>query len=417
MDANDYPRFSAAEIDSRIAAIDRAIDEAGAEHLVVYGANRVGSAVEWLSQWPVTREAILIHTPDERDRLLVGFYNHVPLATRLAIDADVDWVGPDPIGAAINELLRRGAANRPIAVLGPLSHPAHERIADLASRAIALGPAYTRLRLIKSEEEIARVRIAAKLTDAAVEALAAEARPGLDERELGNIVERAYVGRGGTTHIHYFGATPMDSPEVSVPAQWPSARKLQAGDALSCEISAAYWGYAAQLLRTFTIAAEPTPLYRELHEVAEAAFDAIVAKIRPGAKAQELVDASGVIEDAGFTTRDDLVHGFVGGYLPPVLGSRSRQLEPVPEFVLDAGMMLVVQPNVVTRDETAGVQTGELLLVTPDGCERPNAGSVASEHADIRTTNEESAANPSALLDRRSCRGDRRGPDARCPET
>jgi Xaa-Pro dipeptidase len=39
-----------------------------------------------------------------------------------------------------------------------------------------------------------------------------------------------------------------------------------------------------------------------------------------------------VIEDAGFTTRDDLVHGFVGGYLPPVLGSRSRTLGDVPDF-------------------------------------------------------------------------------------
>lgn len=30
-------------------------------------------------------------------------------------------------------------------------------------------------------------------------------------------------------------------------------------------------------------------------------------------------------------------------------------------------MMLVVQPNVITRDGTLGVQTGELWLVTPDG--------------------------------------------------
>ena len=34
-----------------------------------------------------------------------------------------------------------------------------------------------------------------------------QAGPGTDERELGNLAERAYVGRGGTTHIHYFGAT------------------------------------------------------------------------------------------------------------------------------------------------------------------------------------------------------------------
>jgi hypothetical protein len=85
------------------------------------------------------------------------------------------------------------------------------------------------------------------------------------------------------------------------------------------------------------------------------------------------VDASRVIEDAGFTTRDDLVHGFVGGYLPPVLRSRSRMLGEAPDFTFAAGMTVVVQPNVVTRDETAGVQTGELLLVTEAGSERLHA--------------------------------------------
>jgi Xaa-Pro aminopeptidase len=107
-----------------------------------------------------------------------------------------------------------------------------------------------------------------------------------------------------------------------------------------------------------------------MHNVAEAVFDAIVERLRPGTAAAQLVAASGLIEEAGYTTRDDLVHGFVGGYLPPVLGSQSRQLTPIPELRLEAGMTLVVQPNVVTCDETAGVQTGELVLVTENGPER-----------------------------------------------
>ena len=76
-----------------------------------------------------------------------------------------------------------------------------------------------------------------------------------------------------------------------------------------------------------------------------------------------------MIGDAGFTTRDDLVHGFVGGYLPPVLGDKTRMLEDVPDFTLEEGMTIVVQPNVVTRDESAGVQTGELIAVSADGAE------------------------------------------------
>jgi Xaa-Pro dipeptidase len=42
----------------------------------------------------------------------------------------------------------------------------------------------------------------------------------------------------------------------------------------------------------------------------------------------------------------------------------------VPDFTFEAGMTVVVQPNVVTPDERAGVQTGELVAVTADGFER-----------------------------------------------
>jgi Xaa-Pro aminopeptidase len=139
---------------------------------------------------------------------------------------------------------------------------------------------------------------------------------------------------------------------------------------LSCEVSASYWDYTGQLLRTFAVGARPSPLHSELHDVADAAFDALFERVRPGTTAAELVEASAVIGDAGFTTRDDLVHGFVGGYLPPVLGDTTRTLDQVPDFALEEGMTIVIQPNVVTRDESAGVQTGELVLVTADGAAR-----------------------------------------------
>ena len=73
-----------------------------------------------------------------------------------------------------------------------------------------------------------------------------------------------------------------------------------------------------------------------------------------------MIEASGVIEEAGFTVIDDILHGYGGGYFPPILGTKSRPGGPVPEEPFEAGMMVVVQPNVVTRDGKAGVQTGEM---------------------------------------------------------
>ena len=74
-----------------------------------------------------------------------------------------------------------------------------------------------------------------------------------------------------------------------------------------------------------------------------------------------------MIEDAGFTTVDDLVHGFGGGYLPPVIGSKSRDHAPAGDDEVRAGMTVVVQPNVATTDHTAGVQFGELVHIDEDG--------------------------------------------------
>jgi Xaa-Pro aminopeptidase len=85
---------------------------------------------------------------------------------------------------------------------------------------------------------------------------------------------------------------------------------------------------------------------------------------------EEVVDAAGVIEDRGFTIYDDLMHGFGGGYFPPVVGSRSRPAGPLPKMTLEENMTVVVQPNVVTRDHKAGVQVGELIRVTRTGFER-----------------------------------------------
>ena len=137
-----------------------------------------------------------------------------------------------------------------------------------------------------------------------------------------------------------------------------------------CELSASFWDYSGQVLRSFTVGAEPTPLYRDLHATAEAAFDAVTATIHHGTTMEEILDAAGVIEERGFTIYDDLLHGFGGGYFPPILGSRSRPAGPLPQMTLEENMTVVVQPNVVTRDHKAGVQVGELIRVTKGGFER-----------------------------------------------
>jgi Xaa-Pro aminopeptidase len=365
-----FAGFSAQEMARRRQALEAVMAAEGLDSVVLYGANRSGSAVSWLTEWPVTREAHVLVTRGEPDVLLVSFYNHVPEARRRAAAADVRFAGDDPAATLIELLRDRGAVGRPLGFIGSLPWDQYAALAD-GRRLVDLNRAHTRLRLRKSEEELAALRHAAALTDAAAAALVDGPLVGCTEHELTARIEAAYVAHGGMHHIHYVGVTPMSAPDRSVPAQWPSSRPVAAGDLLTFELSAAVAPeYSGQLLRSVSVAAEPSAQVQRLHEVAEAAFDAVAARLRPGVHAHELVDAAAVIEDAGFTTVDDLVHGFGGGYLPPVIGSRSRAIRPTPDMTLAAGMTVVVQPNVATLDGRLGVQTGELLLVTDDGPER-----------------------------------------------
>ena len=229
---------------------------------------------------------------------------------------------------------------------------------------------YVRLRLIKSEEELDWLRIGAAFSDAGFAALLAGTRPGMTERELGNLVERAYVGEGGTTFIHFIGVTSMADPQLYVPPQFHSSRRVQQGDVVFCELSGSFWDYSGQVLRSFTVGTEPTPLYRDLHATAESAFDAVTAVVRHGTTMDEILDAASVIEERGFTVCDDLMHGFGGGYFPPILGTKSRPAGPLPNMTLEENMTVVVQPNVIAGDRPAGVQVGELIRVTRTGYER-----------------------------------------------
>lgn len=366
----DRPAFSDTEMRRRAALLDDAMDAAGARHCVIYGANRAGTAVQWLTGWPVTREAVVVHTAGEPDTLLVHFYNHVPQARALAANAEVRWAGATGT-SVVEELRRRGAGSGDVAVVGAVPFGMYHRLVESFGPVADLNGAYIAARQRKSREELDWLRAAARLTDLSCAALRDGARVGTTEYELGALVEGSYLPHGGTNYIHYFSLTAMDDPRQCVPSQWPSGRLVRRGDVLACELSTSVGvDYPGQLLRTFTVAAEPTPIVADLHRVADEALRRIEALLAPGVVPEQIVAAAEIIEESGFTTVDDLVHGLGGGYLPPVFGSRSRTLEALPGLPLAEGMTIVVQPNVTTIDGRIGVQTGELFEITASGCAR-----------------------------------------------
>lgn len=368
----DELRFSGAEMRGRIARLREAMARDDLDALLLYGTAGAPQEVLYVSDFPVTREAIVLLPREGEPVLLVQYFNHLNTARRESRIADVRWAGEDTAATTAALLAERGFAHATIGIVGALPWRFARVLAEQLPEATLRdwSPSFSRLRQRKSAEEFAFLRRGAELSDRAIDALAREAQPGMTERDLVALIEGAYLGLGGTTHIHYLVTTPMANPTARVPSQIPTGRVLASGDVLLTEISAQYRGYPGQILRPFAIEAEPTPEYARLYDTAHQAFDEIAAVIRPGASVDDVLDvAERVITGAGYGICDDLVHGFGGGYLAPVIRTRASGGSRPPTFTFAEDMALVIQPNVITPDGHAGVQLGELVRVTATGVE------------------------------------------------
>jgi Xaa-Pro dipeptidase len=367
-----YPRFGDEEVARRGHLVRSFLERSGLDGLVVFGwsaQNRAAQAdVYYLSGYLGMRDNYVVFPRHGEPALFAQSYNHVPNASDVSFLDDVRWGGVDN-GATVGEdLIARGLVD--VGVVGWMPYQQYDsmrrttgdqcRFTDVTAR-------FRSLRLKKSDEELEWLKRGAGHTDAALAALRDALRPGIREFELADPIERSYLAAGGLTTFYYIASTPMSSPDRCVPAQVLSNREIQAGDVVTCEISISHAGYAGQGLRTFTVAQDPTPQIAELHAVAEEVYHAVAKAIRTGARVEDVWLASDVIAESGYTIRDGLVHGFGIGLLPPSIRTRQTTHDIDDDWVFEAGQTVVIQPNVVSADETVGVQVGELCVVTDQG--------------------------------------------------
>ena len=114
----EYPRFTDAEYARRHAALGDAMAKHGCDHLLVMTDHRAGNAVQWVTAWPGTNEAYVVFKPGVRMTMFVEWFNHFPLAQKIARDVDTQWGEHRGIDKTIEELKRRGAKR--VGIMGPL---------------------------------------------------------------------------------------------------------------------------------------------------------------------------------------------------------------------------------------------------------------------------------------------------------
>lgn len=373
MSTEGYPHFTKAEMARRFTAARAMMDEKGLDAMLLFGhsGNRrhYQANIHYFAEVALFHEAYMLLPREGEPLLWTTHNNHFPNACELTSLKHLERTE----GAAqsiAKELTSRGLAKGRVGLAGQFFFQdvdgLRSALPELAITDISL--AIKRLRSHKSAEEILWQRKAALGCDAVMEALKRDLRPGVAERDIQTMAEAAARAAGCEFTFLYLNSTQMSASDSCVPNQMWSHRKLQAGDVINTELTVNYGMYCSQILRPFFLG-DPTPQYVSIYDTMKATYDKLWSTVRAGVTLQEIYEVSLMIRDAGLTTVDSIGHGF-GVDIQPPAGVPDRFHPPVPaDDVLEEGMTYVIQPNPTTLDFKAGMQLGDMGLVTKTGFE------------------------------------------------
>ncbi|MFF3860827.1 M24 family metallopeptidase [Streptomyces sp. NPDC002209] len=223
-----------------------------------------------------------------------------------------------------------------------------------------LGTSVEQQRLVKDEEEIACLRIAAEIADQALGELLESILVGRTERHLALELERRLVDHGADGPA--FPTSVGTGPNSGSSRHRPSDRRVEEGDFLSVCLGANYRGYRCEIGRTFVIGTSPADWQIELYDLVFAAQRAGREALVPGAAYREVDRAArSVLDSAGH-----------GESIAPWTGhgvgleiDEDPQLAPTAMGKLDACVPVTVEPGVHLPGR-GGVRIDDTLVVRPE---------------------------------------------------
>jgi Xaa-Pro aminopeptidase len=280
-------------------------------------------------------------------------------------DAEIRVV-PAPIADGIVAAVSAHIKALGIAELGFEPHLAWHRHEELAEELpgvelVAMSGLVEWTRMVKEPGEIAALRRAVQITDAAYIAALSAMRPGVTEAEIAWVIDKYFREHGAEGSA--FPTIVAAGTHAAMPHHIPDDTPLRAGEPIILDLGAKVDGYCADLTRTVALGYADDRL-RETHAAIVAGMDAGIARLRPGIVACDAATAATeAIQARGMEAAHVLGHG---------VGLSVHEwpwVSPEEDGVtLAAGMLSTAEPGIYDP-AWGGVRVEECVLITEDGPE------------------------------------------------
>ncbi len=225
------------------------------------------------------------------------------------------------------------------------------------------------LRLIKSEYELSRMRIAGAIAESAMAVALDAVEVGRRQCDVAAQIMAAQA-EGTPTHGGDYPAIypmlPTGDAAGTPHLTWSDARFV-AGEATTVELAGAYERYHVPVARTVMLGDPPDRL-RDMAPVVAEGMAASLAALVPGATGHDVHAAFNAVISRHGLTKESRTGYSIGIAYPPDWGERTVSLRPAEKTVLQAGMTFHVILGMWM--DGWGYELSESVAVTDDGPER-----------------------------------------------
>jgi Xaa-Pro dipeptidase len=222
-------------------------------------------------------------------------------------------------------------------------------------------------RAVKSDDEIERMRRAARCAEAGLDAAIAAIAPGRTENDIAAAMFQASIASGS----EYLGHPPLvvAGPTTALCFAMWRRRKIRRGDVVLLETAGCVDRYHAMLSRPVVVG-RPTQRHREAADALQAVLEAAVDSIRPGLTSGEVDHACRrVVEKRGLgaSFKHRSAYGIGIGFPPNWSEGHIYAIRPDDPLVLEPNMTFHVIPTLFLDD--FGMCFSDSVRVTDSGCE------------------------------------------------
>lgn len=217
-------------------------------------------------------------------------------------------------------------------------------------------------RRMKNEDELKKIREAARIASEILEDILGKLREGMTESELASelVYEMMKNGASGPS----FSSIVAFGTNSSMPHYSPGDRKLKRGDFVLMDYGALYKRYCSDITRT-VVFGKATDEQKEMYNVVLKAQRESMAAIKENANGKDIdAIARKVIDDTKYKGR--FIHGLGHGVGMDVHDHHALGMI---DFPLKANMVITVEPGIYIP-KVGGVRIEDDVIVKKDGYEK-----------------------------------------------